>query len=158
LIWGIALLCASVNADAIKLVSRWKSDSMLLYLHAQALVVGKHFAQQMLEAGPCTFAPLALQSDPLSKMPPSSRNRPAAHHCQPLKAVHQPCCPIYILCTLTFKIPPNYFHPLCLWLWDAHSLTDCRWRTMSGGFQLSTWTPWGRETVGPSKWPSFPTP
>jgi hypothetical protein len=30
-----ALLCAGVDADAIKLVEHWKSDSMLLYLQAQ---------------------------------------------------------------------------------------------------------------------------
>ena len=40
---------------------------------------------------------------------------------------------------------------------DAHSPPDCGWRTMSGGFQPSTWTPRGGETVGPSKRPSFPT-
>jgi hypothetical protein len=28
---------------------------------------------------------------------------------------------------------------------------------MFDSFQPSTWTTWGRETVAPSKWPSFPT-
>lgn len=61
-----ALLCAGINADVIKLVGRWKSDSMLIYLRAQVLVVGGCFAQRMLDAGSYTFAPMALNSDPLS--------------------------------------------------------------------------------------------
>jgi hypothetical protein len=63
---GTALLCTGVDADTIKLVGHWKSDSMLLCLRAQALVVGERFAQKMLNAGRYTFAPMALQSDPLS--------------------------------------------------------------------------------------------
>jgi hypothetical protein len=61
-----ALLCAGVHGDAIKLVGRWKSDSMLLYLRAQVLIVGEQFAQRMLDNGRYSFAPMALASDALS--------------------------------------------------------------------------------------------
>ena len=63
-----ALLCDGVDSDAIKLVGRWKSDSILLYLRPQVLVVNGHFSQKMLDNGDCAFAPLAIDgsADPLA--------------------------------------------------------------------------------------------
>lgn len=49
-----ALLCAGVDGDTIKLVGRWKSDSVLLHLRAQVLIVGERFAQCMLDNGCCS--------------------------------------------------------------------------------------------------------
>jgi hypothetical protein len=45
-----ALLCASVDADSIKLVGRWKSDSMLSHLLAQPRVIGQGVAFLLEEA------------------------------------------------------------------------------------------------------------
>ena len=33
---AMALLCAQVDSDVIKLIGRWRSDEMLRYLHLQA--------------------------------------------------------------------------------------------------------------------------
>jgi hypothetical protein len=61
-----ALLCAGIDKDTIKLVGRWKSDAMLLYLRAQAVVIGQRFSQQMLDNGSYAFSPLVLQDDPFA--------------------------------------------------------------------------------------------
>ena len=66
--FATALLCAGVDSAAIKLVGRWKSDAMFLYLHAQVLVVSGQFSQKMLDNGDYAFAPLAINgsADPLA--------------------------------------------------------------------------------------------
>ena len=61
-----ALLCAGIDKDTIKLVGRWKSDAMLLYLRAQAVVIGQRFSQQMLDNGSYAFTPLVLEHDHLA--------------------------------------------------------------------------------------------
>ena len=61
-----ALLCAGIDKDTIKLVGRWKSDAMLLYLRAQAVVIGQRFSQQMLDNGSYAFSPLVLEHDHLA--------------------------------------------------------------------------------------------
>ena len=61
-----ALLCAGIDSDAIKLVGRWKSDAMLLYLRAQVVVIGQRYAQQMLDNGSYAFTPLVLERDHLA--------------------------------------------------------------------------------------------
>ena len=48
---AMALLCANVDHDRIKLVGRWRSDAMLRYLHVQAQPVMKHFAKAMITDG-----------------------------------------------------------------------------------------------------------
>ena len=63
---AMALLCTGIDADAIKLVGRWKSDSMLLCLWAQVVVIGQRYAQQMLDNGSCAFTPLVLERDHLT--------------------------------------------------------------------------------------------
>ena len=52
-----ALLCAGVDPNNIKLLGRWRSDSMLVYLRIHAAAHTQHFAQKMLDAGGYTFAP-----------------------------------------------------------------------------------------------------
>ena len=47
----MALLCAQVDSDIIRLLGRWQSDVMLCYLHLQAHPVMKHFAKCMLAGG-----------------------------------------------------------------------------------------------------------
>lgn len=52
-----ALLCAKVDSDEIKLLGRWRSDTMLRYLSAQALPIMEQFAQHILTGGNFTVVP-----------------------------------------------------------------------------------------------------
>jgi hypothetical protein len=54
---AMALLCASIDSDRIRLLGRWRSDEMLRYLHVQAEPVMRHFASQMLIGGNFTLIP-----------------------------------------------------------------------------------------------------
>jgi hypothetical protein len=47
---AMALLCAQVDTDIIRLIGRWRSDKMLRYLHVQAEPVMRGFAPRMLAA------------------------------------------------------------------------------------------------------------
>jgi hypothetical protein len=47
----MALLCAQVDTDIIRLIGRWRSDEMLRYLHLQAEPVMRNFAARMLTHG-----------------------------------------------------------------------------------------------------------
>jgi hypothetical protein len=48
---AMALLCAHVDTDIIRLVGRWRSDEMLRYLHVQAEPVMRDFSKRMLADG-----------------------------------------------------------------------------------------------------------
>jgi hypothetical protein len=52
---AMALLCAQVDSDTIKLLGRWRSDEMLRYLTIQAQPVMRHFSQRMLQGGQYTL-------------------------------------------------------------------------------------------------------
>jgi hypothetical protein len=54
---AMALLCAHVDSDVIRLLGRWRSDQMLRYLHVQAEPVMPHFARRMLQDGDFTLLP-----------------------------------------------------------------------------------------------------
>jgi hypothetical protein len=54
---AMALLCAHVDRDVIRLLGRWRSDQMLRYLHVQAELVMRHFARRMMQDGDFTFLP-----------------------------------------------------------------------------------------------------
>jgi hypothetical protein len=54
---AMALLCAHVDHDTIRLIGRWRSDEMLWYLHAQAQPVMHDFARRMVQGGSYTFIP-----------------------------------------------------------------------------------------------------
>jgi hypothetical protein len=47
---AMALVCAKVDTDIIRLIGRWRSDEMLRYLHVQAEPVMRGFAPRMLQA------------------------------------------------------------------------------------------------------------
>ena len=64
---AMALLCARVDSDIIRLVGRWRSDEMFRYLHAQAYPLMHTFAQQMFNAG--SFSLLPGQSIPAPAAP-----------------------------------------------------------------------------------------
>jgi hypothetical protein len=48
---AMALLCAKVDPDVIKLLGRWQSDQMLRYLHLQAYPQMHTFSTLMLQGG-----------------------------------------------------------------------------------------------------------
>jgi hypothetical protein len=54
---AMALLCAHVDSDVIRLLGRWRSDEMLRYLHVQAEPVMRDFASRMLVGGAFTLLP-----------------------------------------------------------------------------------------------------
>ena len=53
----MALLCGKIDTDIIKLVGRWRSDSIFRYLHSQALPVIGNLAKTMLTHGKFTLLP-----------------------------------------------------------------------------------------------------
>jgi hypothetical protein len=54
---AMALLCAKVDMDIIRLLGRWQSDAMMRYLHLQAQPVMQGFAQRMVAAADYTIIP-----------------------------------------------------------------------------------------------------
>jgi hypothetical protein len=54
---AMALLCANVDTDRIRLLGRWRSDEMLRYLHVQAVPVVAPIAGAMLRNGQFTLLP-----------------------------------------------------------------------------------------------------
>ena len=54
---AMALLCADVDTDRIRLLGRWQSDQMFRYLHVQAEPVMRHFASRMLHGGNYALLP-----------------------------------------------------------------------------------------------------
>jgi hypothetical protein len=61
---AMALLCANVDSNVIRLLGRWRSDEMLRYLHVQARPLMKEFAPKML-AGDFTLMPNHLALVPV---------------------------------------------------------------------------------------------
>lgn len=54
---AMALLCANVDTDRIRLLGRWRSDEMLRYLHVQAEPLMRNFSSLMLTGGHFTLIP-----------------------------------------------------------------------------------------------------
>jgi hypothetical protein len=48
---AMALLCAQVDTNIIRLLGRWQSDVMMRYLHLQAQPIMRGFSRQMLVSG-----------------------------------------------------------------------------------------------------------
>ncbi len=57
---AMALLCAHVDSDTIRLLGRWRSDEMLRYLTVQAQPIMRDFASRMLQGGQYNLLPNAL--------------------------------------------------------------------------------------------------
>jgi hypothetical protein len=53
----MALLCARVDTDLIRLIGRWRSDAMLQYLHVQAVPIMVPMAAHMLAGGAYSLQP-----------------------------------------------------------------------------------------------------
>jgi hypothetical protein len=47
---GMALLCAHVDKDTIRLLGRWRSDEMLSYLHVQTAPIMEKFSHLMVSS------------------------------------------------------------------------------------------------------------
>ena len=54
---AMALLCARVDTDTIRLLGRWHLDEMLCYVHVQAFPLVTPLASQMLRQGSYTLIP-----------------------------------------------------------------------------------------------------
>jgi len=54
---AMALLCANVDTDRIRLIGRWRSDEMFRYLHTQAAPLTKDLALRMLNHGSFVLIP-----------------------------------------------------------------------------------------------------
>ena len=54
---AMALLCARIDPDIIRLVGRWRSDEMLRYLHTQAYPLMHTFASAMTLHGSFSLIP-----------------------------------------------------------------------------------------------------
>jgi hypothetical protein len=54
---AMALLCAQVDTDIIRLLGRWQSDAMMRYLHLQALPAMNRFATLMTSGGNYNVTP-----------------------------------------------------------------------------------------------------
>jgi hypothetical protein len=54
---AMALLCARVDTDTIRLLGRWRSDEMLRYLHIQSYTIVAPLAAQMLQRGSYSLIP-----------------------------------------------------------------------------------------------------
>jgi hypothetical protein len=52
-----ALLCANIDPNSIQLLGRWKSDSMIRYLHIAANPHTRQYARQMITKGQSSFNP-----------------------------------------------------------------------------------------------------
>jgi hypothetical protein len=69
----MALLCACVDPNIIRLVGRWRSDEMLCYLHLQAYPLMRSFARRMCSAGHFSLLPnqdVAPEAVPLLDLVP----------------------------------------------------------------------------------------
>ena len=64
----MALLCAGIDADIIKLVGRWRSDAMFRYLHAQALPIVRQLAKSMVNHGEFTLARGAFETEKANRI------------------------------------------------------------------------------------------
>mmetsp|Transcript_3969 Transcript_3969/g.11051 ORF Transcript_3969/g.11051 Transcript_3969/m.11051 type:complete len:258 (+) Transcript_3969:4666-5439(+) len=54
---AMALLCADIDPDRIRLIGRWRSDEMLRYLHVQAEPVMRDLSPRMLQGGRFALLP-----------------------------------------------------------------------------------------------------
>ena len=54
---AMALLCAGVETDMIRLMGRWRSDEMLRYLHLQAEPLMRKYSRLMVAHGNYKFLP-----------------------------------------------------------------------------------------------------
>ena len=61
---AMALLCAGIDGDRIRLIGRWRSDEMYRYLHVQAQPIMNGIAAAMFRGGTFSFTPGAAPTLP----------------------------------------------------------------------------------------------
>ena len=66
---AMALLCAGIDGDRIRLIGRWRSNEMQRYLHVQAQPVMIGVAAAMLRGGMFSFTPGAAPTLPAPALP-----------------------------------------------------------------------------------------
>ena len=54
---AMALVCAGIDVDHLRLIGRWQSDEVFNYLHVQAEPIYRDLSARMLQGGDYTFAP-----------------------------------------------------------------------------------------------------
>jgi len=84
---AMALLCADVDPDVIRLLGRWKSDTMFRYLFVQARPLVNKFAHRMLTDGDFDLLPGTL-GNPLKKNIPT--HPPSLAHGELWNVQHEP--------------------------------------------------------------------
>ena len=73
---AMALFCGGVDSSHIRLLCRWKSWTMIRYLHLQSQAAMRGFSAAMLQGGKIDMPP---PRQPTFSFPRSSR-RPSMHH------------------------------------------------------------------------------
>jgi hypothetical protein len=63
---AMALLCAHIDHDTIRLIGRWRSDEMLRYLNIQAQPVMADFSRRMIHGGHYSMLPNINMTTPLA--------------------------------------------------------------------------------------------
>ena len=53
----MALLCAGVDSDRLRMIGHWKSDELFRYLHVQAQPIMTGLSAAMLRGGSFRMAP-----------------------------------------------------------------------------------------------------
>ena len=66
----MALLCAGVDSDRLRMIGRWRSDEMFRYLHVQAQPIMNGLAAAMLRGGDFRLTP-GYQFFPPSPLAPT---------------------------------------------------------------------------------------
>jgi hypothetical protein len=116
---AMALLCAQVDSDLIKLLGHWQSDTMMRYLHVQGRPVMRNFAARMLHRGNYDLVHNTHTQN--QKAPPNAfhTNTPAPilhHHSRrapPLNTIlqqHKPSTSPILLRPRRLA-PPTWTHP-----------------------------------------------
>ena len=54
---AMALVCAGIDVDHLRLIGRWRSDEVFTYLHVQAEPIYRDLSARMLQGGEYNFAP-----------------------------------------------------------------------------------------------------
>lgn len=75
-----AMLCARIDTNIIRIVGRWKSDEMLIYLHAEAESLMRNYAQQVFQSGAFTYCPRTDVEDPNSFLAQPTQGAAAPSH------------------------------------------------------------------------------
>ena len=104
----MALLCAGVNSDILRMVGRWKSDEMFRYLHVQAHPIMNGIAAAMITGGDLRLTPSSTDSPPRHLAPTLYPLAPWADEAMPLPSSFLPqkpgCTALLVGCLTTIQV------------------------------------------------------